>query len=93
LRISRHRPVEGIAQRGKDSVGWFYGFKLHLVVDDRGELVSFFITPANVDERQGPRNLAKFIKGKLFGDKGYISKALAEELWDQGVQLITRLSA
>lgn len=90
-RISRHRTFEGIAQRGKDSVGWFYGFKLHLIVDDRGELVSFFVTPANVDERQGLRNMAKFIKGKLFGDKGYISKALAEELWDQGVQLITRL--
>ena len=55
---------------------WFYGFKLHLSV---GQLVSFWVTPDNVDERQGLRKMAKFIKGKLFGDKGYISKAWAEE--------------
>ena len=90
-RISRHRTFEGIAQRGKDSVGWFYGFKLHLIVDDPGELVSFFVTPGNVDERQGLRKMANFVKGKRFGDKGYISKALVEELGDQGVQLVTRL--
>lgn len=90
-RSSRHRTFEGIAQRGKDSVDWFYGFKLHLLVDDRGQLVSFFVTPGNVDERQGLRKMAKFIKGKLFGDKGYISKTLAEELWDKGVQLVTRV--
>ena len=90
-RIPRHRTFKGMAQRGKNSVDWFYGFKLHLIVDDRGELVSFFVTPGNVDERQGLRKMAKFIKGKLFGDKGYISKALAEELWDQGVQLVTKL--
>ena len=90
-RIGRHRTLAGLAQRGKDSVDWFYGFKLHLLVDDRGELVSFFVTPGNVDERQGLRKMAKFIKGKLFGDKGYISKALAEELGDKGVQLVTRV--
>ncbi|NJO15316.1 MAG: IS982 family transposase [Thioploca sp.] len=90
-RIGRHRTLAGLAQRGKDSVDWFYGFKLHLSVDDRGERVSFFVTPGNVDERQGLRKMAKFIKGKLFGDKGYISKVLAEELWDKGVQLVTRV--
>ena len=90
-RIERHRTFAGLAQRGKDSVDWFYGFKLHLIVDDRGELVSFFVTPGNVDERKGLRKMAQFIKGKLFGDKGYISKALAEELWDKGVQLVTRV--
>lgn len=90
-RSSRHRTFEGIAQRGKNSVDWFYGFKLHLIVDDRGELVSFLVTPGNVDDRQGLRKMAKCIKGKLFGDKGYISKTLAEELWDQGVQLVTKL--
>ena len=90
-RIPRHRTFKGMAQRGKNSVDWFYGFKLHRIVDSRGELVSFLVTPGNVDERQGLRKMAKFIKGKLFGDKGYISKALAEELWDQGVQLVTKL--
>ena len=89
-RISRHRTFEGIAQRGKNSVDWFYGFKRHLIVDDRGELVSFLVTPGNIDDRQGLRKMAKLVKGKLFGDKGYISKTLAEELWDKGVQLVTK---
>ena len=90
-RIPRHKTFAGIAERGKTSVDWFYGFKLHLVIDDRGNLVSFFVTPGNVDERKGLNKMAKYIKGKLFGDKGYISKALQESLWDKGIQLITKL--
>ena len=89
-RIPRHRTCAGIAQRGKDSVGWFYGFKLHLIVDSRGEWVSFWVTPDNIDERQVVMKIAKFIKGKVFGDKGYISKALAQALWNKGVQLVTK---
>ena len=53
MRIPRHKTFEGEAKRGKSSMGWFYGFKLHLVVDDTGELISFFITPGNVDDRKG----------------------------------------
>jgi hypothetical protein len=67
--IGHYRTFKGIAQRGKNLVDWFYGFKLHLIVDDRGELVSFLVIPGNVDERQGLRKMVKFIKGKLFGDK------------------------
>lgn len=59
-----------------------------MIVDSRGEWVSFLVTPGNVDERKELRKMAKFIKGKLFGDKGYISKILAEELWDKGVNTI-----
>ena len=90
-RIPRHKTFAGTAERGKTSVDWFYGFKLHLVIDDAGELVAFFITPGNVDDRKGLKKMAKFIKGKLFGDKGYISKALQESLWEQGIQLLTKL--
>jgi len=89
-RIPSHKTFAGIAERGKNSVDWFYGFKLHLVIDDRGELVSFFITAGNVDDRKGLKKMAKYIKGKLFGDKGYISEALKEELWEKGIQLITK---
>jgi hypothetical protein len=81
-RISHHRTFKDIAQRGKDSVDWFYGFKLHLIVDDRGQLV----TPGNVDEHQGLRKMAKFIKGKLLGDKGYLllpKRSLIETINDQ----------
>jgi len=51
-RIPRHKTFASIAERGKTSVDWFYGFKLHLVIDDTGELVAFFVTPGNVDDRK-----------------------------------------
>lgn len=90
-RIHSHKVFKKVAKRGKTSVGWFYGFKLHLVVNDRGELLAFYITPGNVDDRQPVPHLTQGLTGKLFGDKGYISKALFEALLVEGLQLITRL--
>lgn len=94
-RIHQHRVFRADARRGKTSVGWFYGFKLHLVVNDRGDLLAFCLTPGNVDDRQPvPRltRLARRLFGKLFGDKGYLSQALTERLLlTQGLQLITKL--
>lgn len=88
-RISRHKVFAGLAARGKTSLGWFYGFKLPLVVNDRGELLTFRLTPANIDDRQPVPRLARRLFGKLFGDKGYLSQALFTLLFDQGVELIT----
>ena len=91
-RIGQHRVFALDAARGKTSVGWFYGFKLHLVVNDRGELVAFCLTPGNVDDRRPVPRLVQRLFGKLFGDRGYISQPLAEDLLvTQGVQLITKL--
>jgi hypothetical protein len=70
-RIERHRVFRGVAQRGKSSLGWFYGFKLHIVTNDRGELVAVRVTPGNVDDRQPIPALAQSLFGKLFGDRGY----------------------
>ncbi len=91
-RIHQHRVFRADARRGKTSVGWFYGFKLHLVVNDRGELLAYCLTPGTIDDRQPVARLARRLFGKLFGDKGYISHALAEQLLlTQGLQLITKL--
>lgn len=90
-RIPSHRVFYGVAQRGKGSMGWFYGFKLHLVINDRGELLAFKLTPANTDDRKPVPKLTTDIFGKLFGDKGYISQDLFEELIQRGVELITKL--
>ena len=91
-RIGQHRVFAVDARRGKTSVGWFYGFKLHLVVNDRGELLAFCLTPGNVDDRRPVPRLVRRLFGKLFGDKGYISQALAVELFvSQGLCLITKL--
>jgi len=90
-RIRRHKVFAGLAARGKSSLGWFYGFKLHLIVDDRGELVAFYLTPGNVNDRQPVPHMAKKLWGKLFGDKGYLSQALFKQLFRRGLQLITPL--
>lgn len=77
--------------RGKSNVDWFYGFKLHLVVNDEGKLLSCCLTPGNVDDRNPVPQLVKDLFGKLFGDKGYLSQPLCEQLLEQDLQLITKL--
>ncbi len=90
-RISGHRVFATDARRGKTSTGWFYGFKLHLAVNDRGELLACCLTPGNVDDRAPVPILVKNLRGKLFGDRGYISAPLTQLLFEQGLHLITRL--
>ena len=92
-REKQHKTFKDIAQKGQCSLGWFYGFKLHLIINDKGEILDFIITPGNVDDREPLKNmdLHKRIFGKLFGDKGYIGKDLFEQLFVDGVHLITKL--
>lgn len=90
-RISRHRVFESWAARGRTSMGWFYGFKLHVVANDRGELLAVYLTPGNVDDRQPVPHLTHHLFGKLFGDKGYLSQPLFNLLFEHGLQLITAL--
>lgn len=88
-RINQHKVFKGLAQRGQCSLGWFYGFKLHIITNDRGGIIDFMITKGNVDDRK-PLGFKSFVK-KLFGDKGYISKDLFAELFSSGVHLVTKL--
>jgi hypothetical protein len=90
-RIHSHQVFRDCARRGKTSVDWFYGFKLHLVTNDCGELLSLRLTPGNTDDRRPAPELVKGLFGKLFGDKGYISQPLFETLFAEEVQLITKL--
>lgn len=91
-RIHQHKVFLGLAERGKGSMGWFYGLKLHLVINDRGEILACQITPGNVDDRKPVPVLCKRLFGKLIADRGYISQSLFEQLLDTfNVQLITRL--
>src|SRR5258708_11483240 len=90
-RISQHRVFAVDARRGKTSTGWFYGFKLHLAVNDRGELLACCLTPANVDDRTPVPTLVKDLRGKLFGDRGSISAPLTQLLFEQGLHLITKI--
>jgi hypothetical protein len=88
-RALRNKVFKGFANWGKSSIGWFFGFKLHLIINEKGELLSFKVTPGNVDDRVPVPDLVQELVGKIFGDKGYISSDLFKELFDQGLQLIT----
>lgn len=93
-RIHSHKVFDGLAARGRNSVDWFYGFKLHLVVNDRGELLACRLTAGNIDDRAPVPKLVKDLWGKLFADKGYLSQPLFEQLLnDYELQLITKLKS
>jgi hypothetical protein len=94
-RIHIHKTFKGIAQRGKCSMGWFFGFKLHLICNEKGELLNFMITPGDVDDRKPLeyKSFMEFIYCKLVGGKGYISKELFQKLFVDGIQLITKLKS
>ncbi len=89
-RSQSHRVFEGLVGWGKNSVGWHYGFKLHLIINDRGELLAFKLTSGNTDDRKPVPEMTEDLIVKLFGDRGYISQELFEKLYEQGLQLITR---
>lgn len=90
-RASSNRVFKGIAKKGKSSMGWFFGFKLHLVINDLGEIMAFKLTQATTDDRIPVDNMTQFLKGKLFGDRGYISQKLFDTLFERGLQLVTRI--
>ena len=92
-RIHCHKVFNGIAMRGQCSMGWFFGFKPNLIINEKGEILNFMITPGNVDDRVPLKyeNFVKEIYGKLVGDKGYISQELFRELFVNGIQLVTKI--
>jgi hypothetical protein len=90
-RIARHKVFKDLAARGKTTMGWFYGFKLHLIVNEQGELLAVHLTPGNIDDRRPLEGMSKDLFGKLFGDKGYLSQTLFETFFERGLELITSL--
>ena len=92
-RIHCHKVFKGIAMRGQCSMGWFFRFKLHLIINKKGEILNFMIMPENVDDRVPLKyeNFVREIYGKLVGDKGYISQELFNELFVNGIQLVTKI--
>ncbi len=88
-RISRNKVFKGLAARGKSTMGWFFGFKLHVVMNHKGELMAVRISPANEDDRAHLEKMVDGLEGKLLADKGYISKDLFARLWAKGLHLIT----
>lgn len=92
-REKQNKVFKGIAAKGRGTMGWFFGFKLHIVINERGEIIDFLITQGNVDDRQPlkDRNFHDKVFGKIFADRGYIGKDLFEKLFVDGIHLITKI--
>jgi hypothetical protein len=88
-RIHRHKTFDGLAARGKTTMGWFYGFKLHFVINHKGQIMALKITPGNIADSTVLDEISRHLAGKVFADKGYVGKELFKTLWQRGLHLIT----
>ena len=91
-REKSHRVFDGIAQKGKSSIGYFFGFKLHVICNEIGEIVRFKLTPGNIADNNHDilQHLFQQLKGMFLGDKGYIT-TLKKVFKEQGIHLITKV--
>lgn len=92
-RSHSNKAFKGFAAKGKTSAGWFCGFKLHIVINDKGEIIDFMFSEGNTDDRYPLKNkiFNRKLFGKLFGDRGYLSQELFEQLYFECIQLITKI--
>jgi hypothetical protein len=90
-KIKSNKIFKGMAKVGKSTIGWFFWFKLYLIFNDKGEILSFYLSQCNTSDSNAKiiTRMTKEIFGKMFGDKGYNGKALADLLFGDGIQLIT----
>lgn len=91
LRERKHKTFKGLAAKGKTSTGWFFGMKLHMIFNTKGEIVRLTLTKGNINDRAPVPDMVKGLSAKLIGDKGYLSKKLFQELFENGVTLITKI--
>ena len=90
-RTNSHKVFKGLATKGHTSTGWFFGFKLHLILNTKGDIVRMLITPGNTSDLEPVPRLTEGLFGKLIGDKGYLSKVVFEELFERRLTLITKI--
>lgn len=91
IRINNHKTFAGLAGRGHSSIDWFYGFRMHMIINDKSEIIAVKITKGNKDDRKAFEEMAlnKDLKGKCYGDKAYISKDMFIRLYRKGLTVIT----
>jgi len=90
-REKSHKVFEGLAEKGRTSTGWFFGFKLHLILNTQGDIVRLLITPGNTSDLEPVPNLTEGLLGKLIGDKGYLSQAVFDQLFARGLTMVTKI--
>lgn len=90
-REKQNKVFHGVARKGKGSMGWFYGLKIHLVINNLGEIVSFALTSGNVADNN--QDLLKYLfqklEGIVIGDKGY-KTALFQWFYENKLHVLTK---
>ncbi|WP_052354822.1 transposase [Candidatus Protochlamydia sp. R18] len=79
------------AKWGKTTVGWFFGFKLHLVINPHAEIIAFKLITGNSDDRKSIPEIVEGMKGKAFTAKGFISEKLTHTLIQKGIHLFAKV--
>jgi hypothetical protein len=79
---------KGLAKHSKSSMGYFYGFKLHLIINEKGEFIALKITKGNVDDRVPVPELTRGLTGAIYADKGYIKQNLFLNLYERGLKMV-----
>ena len=92
-RIFNHKVCKELAKRGKSSIGWFYGFKLHLICDEWMRILEFRFSPGNTDDRKGLASMWETMLGMIIADAGYIGKNWFEKAKNLGKHLFTAVKA
>jgi hypothetical protein len=87
-RQSSNKVFNGLAKYSKSTMGYFFGFKLHLIINEKGEFIALKITKGNVDDRTPVIELTKDLVGTIYSDKGYIKQNLFVTLYEKGLKLI-----
>ena len=90
-RSNRHKVFAALADRSRNSMGWFFGMKLHFIFNEHGEIVRLAITKASTDDRKGLKLMINGIFGKIYADRGYLGKQFFKDLFAKGIQVITRI--
>ena len=87
--IGRHKSMKAISTRGKSSMGWFFDCKLHLVINQLGEVISTALSNGHIADIKMVEQLVKGLRAKLYADRGCISQNLKQSPENQGIELIT----
>ena len=95
MRRKFNKVFDGLAKNGKGTMGWCHGFKLYLLCNEMGDVLTFCLTPANVDDRNPRvwRVFTKVLYSNFFADKGYSKQEFFENLFNQGIHLVHGLKS
>jgi hypothetical protein len=93
FRSLSHKVAKGVASKSKTHTGWFYGFRLHIVINGWLEILGIRITTATEDERRALASMWDDFLGMIVADAGYVGKEWAAKARAEGKILFAAVRA